>query len=135
MIIGVVAAIVPYIFVMYVKNAFGYDDALDTFGVHAVGGTLGAILTGLLADSRVNANLQAASPANPATVNGLAKAITGHTLVFQQLEAVGVTLVISIVGTVVIAYAVKLAIGLRTTPEVETVGLDLNEHNEEGYIL
>ena len=61
-IIGVLAAVIPFIFVVYVKNVFGYDDALDTFGVHAVGGTLGAIMTGILADNRVNANLQAATP-------------------------------------------------------------------------
>src|SRR6188472_3887117 len=54
MIIGVLAAVVPYFFVVYVKNWLGYDDALDTFGVHAVGGTLGAILTGILAVSSVN---------------------------------------------------------------------------------
>src|SRR5882757_1412040 len=49
MIIGLLAAVVPYVFVVFVKGALGYDDALDTFGVHAVGGTLGAIITGLLA--------------------------------------------------------------------------------------
>jgi len=135
MIIGLLAGIIPYIFVMYVKNIFKYDDALDTFGVHAIGGTLGAILTGVLADNRVNANLQAATPANPATANGLAKAIASHTLVIQQLEAVAITLVIAIVGTTIIAFALKFIIGLRPTPEVETVGLDLNEHGEEGYIL
>src|SRR4051794_28162429 len=57
MIIGLLAAIVPYVFVVFVKNMLGYDDALDTFGVHAVGGTLGAILTGILATVDVNANL------------------------------------------------------------------------------
>jgi Amt family ammonium transporter len=135
MLIGLLAAVIPFIFVVYVKNIFKYDDALDTFGVHAVGGTLGAILTGLLADGRVNANIAAATPANPATTNGLAKAVAGHSQVLHQLEAVGVTLVIAIVATVIIGYAVKFTLGLRPTREVETLGLDLTEHGEEGYIL
>jgi Amt family ammonium transporter len=59
MIIGVLAAVIPYIAVVFVKGIFGYDDALDTFGVHGVGGTLGAIMTGVLADERnLNTNLK-----------------------------------------------------------------------------
>ncbi len=131
MIIGVFAAIVPYIFVMYVKRAVGYDDALDTFGVHAVGGTLGAILTGILATSEVNGNLTDVN--TYAAANGLAKLVAEGGLLGQQLMAVGVTLVLSIVGTTVIAFAVKALIGLRPSPEVETVGLDISEHGEEGY--
>ncbi|MEI6176307.1 MAG: ammonium transporter [Verrucomicrobiota bacterium] len=133
MIIGVLAAIVPYIFVMYVKKAVGYDDALDTFGVHAVGGTLGAILTGVLATSKVNSNLLVTTPPNYATTNGLAKMVAEGGLLGQQLIAVGITLVLSIVGTTVIAFAVKAIIGLRPSMEVETVGLDISEHGEEGY--
>ena len=135
MIIGVLAAIVPYIFVMYVKGAIGYDDALDTFGIHAVGGTLGAILTGVLATSKVNGNLAVTDPANYATTNGLAKMLEGGNggLIVQQLMAVGITLVISIVGTVIIAMVVKAIIGLRPSPEAETAGLDITDHGEEGY--
>lgn len=131
MIIGVFAAVIPYLFVMVVKNRIGYDDALDTFGIHAVGGTLGAILTGLLADARVNGNVMGAA----AVKSGLAGAIAHHSLVFEQLKSIAVTLVIAIVATIFIAYLVKAAIGLRPTSEVETGGLDLNEHGEEGYIL
>ncbi len=131
MIIGVLAAIVPYIFVMYVKGAVGYDDALDTFGVHAVGGTLGAILTGVLATSSVNGNLTEVN--TYAATNGLAKLVANGGLLGQQLMAVGITLVISIVGTVVIAMIVKAVIGLRPTPEAETMGLDISDHGEEGY--
>ncbi|MGC4015729.1 MAG: ammonium transporter [Luteolibacter sp.] len=122
MIIGVLAAVVPYIFVVFVKAKVGYDDALDTFGVHAVGGTLGAILTGILATVDVNSNL---------TTN--LKDIVGKTLVVEQLKAVAFTLVLSIVGTVVIAFIVKAIVGLRPTAEVETMGLDISEHGEEGY--
>lgn len=131
MVIGLLAAIVPYVFVMFVKGAIGYDDALDTFGVHAVGGTLGAILTGLLATSSVNGNLTSAN--TYAATNGLDKLVAEGGLLGQQLIAIGITLAISIVGTVVIAYVVKLLIGLRHTPEAENEGLDICDHGEEGY--
>ncbi|PTY05829.1 ammonia channel protein [Opitutaceae bacterium EW11] len=122
-IIGILAAVVPYIFVTKVKAKFGYDDALDTFGVHAVGGTLGALVTGFLATSEVNGNL-----------NTNLKAIVGSSLWLEQLKAIGLTLVISIVATILIAYALKAIIGLRPVPEVERQGLDINEHGEEGYV-
>src|SRR5213075_371697 len=78
-IIGVLAGAVPFFACTKLKSWFHYDDALDTFGVHAVGGTLGAFLTGLLATATVNSNLSlsATAPLNPATQNGLAK-IIGH---------------------------------------------------------
>jgi Amt family ammonium transporter len=131
MIIGLLAAIIPYIFVMYVKGAIGYDDALDTFGIHAVGGTLGAILTGVLATSSVNGNLTSVN--SYAAKNGLDKLVADGGLLGQQLIAIGVTLVISIVGTVVIAMVVKAVIGLRPSPEAENAGLDISDHGEEGY--
>jgi Amt family ammonium transporter len=133
MISGVLAAIIPYVFVMHVKKAVGYDDALDTFGVHAVGGTLGALLTGLLATSEVNGNLTTVNAA--AAANGLAKRVAEGGLFGQQLVAVAITLVIAIVGTVVITFVVKAVVGLRPSAEVETLGLDLSEHGEEGYEL
>ena len=129
-IIGVLAAVIPYIFVTKVKGMFGYDDALDTFGVHAVGGTMGALLTGLLATASVNSNLAGA----PAVKNGLAGLVTNGGLWLAQLKAIGLTLVLSIVGTLILAYIVKAVIGLRPTAEVESQGLDITEHGEEGYI-
>ena len=129
-IIGVLAAVVPYIFVTKVKAVFGYDDALDTFGVHAIGGTMGALLTGVLATASVNGNLTGAA----ATKNGLAALITNGGLWLAQLKAIGITLVMAIVGTVILAYLVKAVIGLRPTADVESQGLDINEHGEEGYI-
>jgi len=131
MIIGVLATTVSYIFVMYVKKVFGYDDALDTFGVHAIGGTLGAVLTGVLATAEVNTNLGTANV--NAVKNGLAKHIAEGSLLGPQLTAVAITLALSVVGTVIIAYIVKAIVGLRPSVEVETVGLDLSEHGEEGY--
>ena len=70
---------------------------------------------------------------NPATQNGLADAILHHTQWIAQVKAIGSTLVLAIVGTIIIAYIVKAVIGLRASEEVETVGLDLAEHGEEGY--
>jgi Amt family ammonium transporter len=121
-IIGVLAGLVPFFFCTKVKAMFGYDDALDTFGVHAVGGTLGAFLTGVLATSSVNSNLDTNL-----------KGIVGHTLWLEQLKAMGLTICLAVVGTIVIAYIVKAVIGLRPDEEVETMGLDLAEHGEEGY--
>ena len=122
MIIGLAAGVVPFFAVMYLKSMLGYDDALDTFGVHAVGGTLGAILTGVLATADVNGNL-----------NLNLKDIVGKTLLMEQFKAVALTLALSVIGTVVIAMIVKVVIGLRPTPEVESTGLDIAEHGEEGY--
>ena len=134
LLIGVAAGLVPWFFCYKVKSWFGYDDALDTFGVHAIGGTLGALLTGVLA---VPATL-ADGKVNPGAVNGnlaanVDKYIHGHTLWLEQLKAIGVTLVLAIVGTVIIAYLVKAVVGLRPSEEVEVAGLDLAEHGEEGY--
>jgi Amt family ammonium transporter len=125
-IIGVCAGLVPWFFCFKVKGWFGYDDALDTFGVHAVGGTMGALLTGILARNSANGNL-ATNLKDYVTDSATQK------LVFEQIKAIGLTLVLAIVGTVVIAYIVKAVVGLRPTPEVETAGLDLSEHGEEGY--
>lgn len=123
-IIGVLAGVIPFFACVKLKAMIGYDDALDTFGVHAVGGTLGALLTGFLATHEANANL----------ATNL-KDIVGHTLWLHQLAAMGLTLVLAVVATVVIAYIVKFTVGLRPEPDVERQGLDINEHGEEGYIL
>ena len=134
-IIGICAGIVPFFACTTLKSLLGYDDALDTFGVHAVGGTLGAFLTGLLATASVNSNLSlsATAPLNPATQNGLARVI-GHTLWLQQLKAIAITIALAVVGTAIIGAVVRGLIGLRIAPDIERQGLDINEHGEEGYI-
>jgi Amt family ammonium transporter len=129
MVMGVLAGIVPYIFCTSVKRAFRYDDALDTFGVHAVGGTLGALLTGIFATASVNANLTGAY----AVENGLDKILAAGTLWLEQLKAMGVTIVLSVVATLVIAKIIDAVIGLRPSPDTEDIGLDLVEHGEAGY--
>ncbi len=115
--VGVLAGIIPYLACSFLKKMIGYDDALDTFGVHGIGGTLGAILTGILADEKANS-----------VVGGLKDGLLG-----AQLKAVALTIVWSVVATAIIAYIVKALVGLRPTEEVEINGLDLAEHGEEGY--
>jgi Amt family ammonium transporter len=125
-IIGIFAGLVPFFACWKLKAWLGYDDALDTFGVHAVGGTMGALLTGMLARNAANANL----------ATNLKAYVTDsmtQPLVFEQLKAMGLTIVMAVVGTVVIAYVVKAVVGLRPTEEVESAGLDISEHGEEGY--
>ena len=130
-IIGVAAAVIPYVAVVFLKGILGYDDALDTFGVHGVGGTLGALITGILATDKVNGNLIGSY----AHTNGLDKLVTEGGLLGAQLKAALITIVLSVVATFIIAMIVKVIVGLRPTPEVETAGLDVSEHGEEGYIL
>jgi Amt family ammonium transporter len=117
MIIGILAGIVPFFACYYLKKMLGYDDALDTFGVHGVGGTMGAILTGIFADEKAN--------------SVVANVKTG--LLGAQFKAIAVTLILSVVATAIIAFIVKAVVGLRPSEETETVGLDLTEHGEEGY--
>jgi Amt family ammonium transporter len=121
-IIGLLAGSVPYLAVTKLKSALGYDDALDTFGVHGVGGTLGALVTGFVATADANPNLS----------TNLA-GIVGKTLWLEQLKAIGVTLVLAVGGTLVVAAAVKMLIGLRPDSEIEEEGLDLFDHGEAGY--
>jgi ammonium transporter, Amt family len=118
-IIGVAAGVVPFFACTKLKSWFHYDDALDTFGIHAVGGTLGAFLTGVFATASVNPNLTK---------------LAGHALWLEQLKAIAVTILVAVVGTAIIGALVRGAIGLRIAPEVERQGLDINEHGEEGYM-
>ncbi len=121
-IIGVLAGVVPYFACTKLKSALGYDDALDTFGVHAVGGTMGSLLVGFFATADVNANL-----------NLNLKDIVGKSLWVEQLKAMGLTITLAVVATVVIGYAIKATIGLRPSEEDEMTGLDLSDHGERGY--
>jgi Amt family ammonium transporter len=121
-VVGVLAGVVPFLACTKLKAIFKYDDALDTFGVHGVGGTMGALLTGFFATPDVNSNL-----------NTNLAGIVGKTLWIEQLKAMGFTMVLSIGATVVIAYAVKAVLGLRPTVEAEEQGLDEVDHGEVGY--
>ncbi len=120
--IGVLAGVVPFLACTKLKAIFKYDDALDTFGVHGVGGTLGALLSGFLATPEVNANLNT-------NLSGL----VGKTLWLEQLKAMGLTLTLSVVATTVIGLGLKAAMGLRPSVEDEERGLDDIDHGEAGY--
>jgi Amt family ammonium transporter len=124
--IGIAAGVVPFFFCFKVKSWFGYDDALDTFGVHAVGGTMGAFLTGVLARNAANSNLAT-------NLKDYVKDTAFQPLVFEQLKAIVLTLLLAVIGTTIIAFAVKAILGLRPSEEVESEGLDVSEHGEEGY--
>ncbi|MCX6966780.1 MAG: ammonium transporter [Verrucomicrobia bacterium] len=130
MLIGILGGIIPFLAVYKLKVWFKYDDSLDVFGVHGVAGTLGMLLTGLLADKAVNPNLVGAA----AHANGLAK-LVNNGLWIEQLKAMGVTFLVATIGTALVAYAVRRMMPVRITPEEEHTGLDLAEHGEEGYIL
>jgi Amt family ammonium transporter len=117
--IGLAAGAVSFFACTKLKSWFHYDDALDTFGVHAVGGTLGAFLTGVLATASVNPNLTK---------------LAGHALWLEQLKAIAITIGFAVIGSAIIGVIVRGTIGLRIAPEVERQGLDINEHGEEGYM-
>jgi ammonium transporter, Amt family len=117
-VLGIAAGLVPFLACYKLKAWLGYDDSLDTFGIHGIGGTLGALLTGFLANTE----------ANPALAT-----LADATLWWEQLKAVFVTLVLAVLATILIAALVRVLVGLRVDEEVETIGLDLSEHGEEGY--
>jgi Amt family ammonium transporter len=123
--IGLIAGVVCYLMVVKVKAAFGYDDSLDAFGVHGAGGTLGALLTGVFANSVINPIFGAGKP------TGLLEG-NGHQLL-NQIVGVAIAWSISIVGTLVILFVVDKTVGLRVNEEDEREGLDLSQHGEEGY--
>jgi Amt family ammonium transporter len=116
--IGMAAGVLSYAACSWLKPLLGYDDALDTFGVHGVGGTIGALATALLVDTTVN-------PAGAALVEkGLVKG---------QLAAMLVCIALSLLGTWVLAKLVDRLVGLRASEEEQSQGLDIADHNEEGY--
>ena len=118
--IGIAAGVVPFYAVAKLKPLFGYDDTLDAFGIHGVGGALGAILTGVFADPAINAAGKGLLYGNPGQL-------------WTQIVAVLVTLVYSGVMTFIIFMIIKLVVGLRVGAEEETIGLDESEHGERAY--
>jgi Amt family ammonium transporter len=128
-ILGAVASLVCFFFVTTVKNALKYDDTLDVFGIHAVGGIIGAIGTGIVADPALGGQGWIDYTAPVAT----AGAYDMVAQVITQLKAVGWTIAWSGVVSAVLFLALKYTIGLRPKAEVEVEGLDLNEHGERAY--
>jgi ammonium transporter, Amt family len=121
--IGGVAGVICFWSTSYVKNRFGYDDSLDAFGVHGVGGTVGALLTGVFATRLIN----------PAGADGLLHGNPGQLL--NQIVAIATTWVFAIAMTFIIIKIVDLMVGLRLSSDDEILGLDSSQHGESGYNL
>ena len=118
LIIGLAAGVVCYISAVWVKKAIGYDDSLDAWGVHGVGGALGAIMTGMFASNAINSS-------------GKGWLIDGNIgQMVLQFEDVGAVFVYCAIVTFIILKVIDLIIGLRVSPEVEVEGLDINLHGE-----
>jgi Amt family ammonium transporter len=127
LVIGFAAGLLCYFMVTYVKHKFGYDDALDAFGVHGAGGTLGAILTGIFATKEVNDAWQG---------KGLGAVDGNWGQVLNQFGGVAIAWLLAIVGTYLILRLCDAVLGgVRVTEEHEIEGLDLSMHGEEGYNL
>jgi len=126
LIMGAAAGVVCYLACAVLKNKFGYDDSLDAFGVHGIGGTLGAILTGVFATRAVF----------DISMKGKTLGILeGGDVLPAQLIATGVSWALAAVVSFILLKLIDATIGLRVTEEQEHQGLDLNQHGEEGYIF
>ena len=122
-IIGLVVSVLCYSMVAFVKPKLGYDDTLDAFGVHGIGGMWGALATGLLAQKAVNS----------AGADGLFYGNPGQFLI--QIKAILITVIYSAVVTWVICFIIDKTIGIRVNQEDETMGLDLTQHHERAYTI
>jgi Amt family ammonium transporter len=125
LVMGAIAGMVCFFGATVLKHLFHYDDSLDAFGVHGVGGTIGAILTGVFASSTINSSLKAAG------VTGLIDGNPKQLLL--QLTATAVTWIFAAVGSFVLLKIVDATLGLRVTESDEYDGLDLSQHGESGY--
>ena len=127
--LGFAASGLCYVFVAYVKNKLKYDDTLDVFGVHGVGGIVGAIATGVVADPALGGQGwidYTVFPAVPGEYDMAGQVMT-------QLWAVGTTIVWTGIVSAILFYGLKLTMGLRPTEDAEREGLDLTEHGERAY--
>ncbi len=133
LVIGAVAGALCFTSVSYLKKALGYDDALDAFGVHGIGGIWGAIATGLFLNLDVNAAIPALTMF-PGGSYYYAEIIAGEAgPLMNQISAVVITVLFSGIASLVILLAIKYTIGLRVTADQEEEGLDLTQHGEEAY--
>jgi len=128
-ILGAVASVICYFFVTTVKNKLNYDDSLDVFGIHAVGGIVGAIGTGIVADPALGGQgwIDYTAPVAKAGEFDLAGQV------MTQIYAVGVTVAWTGVVSAVLFLILKYTLGLRPDAEAETNGLDISEHGERAY--
>jgi Amt family ammonium transporter len=130
-VLGASAAVACFFFVAVVKNKFGYDDSLDVFGIHCVGGIIGAIATGVLVNQALGGTGVADYEAKPGELSIAAYELAPA--VIAQLKAVCLTLAWSGIGSAILYKVVDLVIGLRVPIDAEREGLDLAEHGERAY--
>jgi Amt family ammonium transporter len=130
-VLGLVSGAVCFTFCSTVKNAFRYDDSLDVFGIHCVGGIIGALATGIL----VNQALGGTGIPDYTTKPGELTTATYEfgTAMWAQVKAVLLTLVWSGVGSAILYKVVDVILGLRVTQDEEREGLDLADHGERAY--
>jgi len=116
--------------VLIIKGKLGYDDSLDAFGVHGMGGTLGALLTGVFAVAVINPAFGNDASGKPLALGVL----DGHwSQLGNQAAGAGIAWLISLIGTPILLFVVDKTIGLRVSADDENEGLDLSQHGEEGY--
>lgn len=128
---GLIAGGGCYFMVCEVKKLFGYDDTLDVFGIHGIGGIIGAVLTGVFANSAIN-SIYTDEAGNILPV-GL---IEGNAFqIVNQLVGIGIAIVMAIIGTFLILRLVDLVIGLRVSETQEIAGLDVTQHGEKAYVF
>jgi ammonium transporter, Amt family len=130
-ILGMIAGTVCFIFCTSVKNAFGYDDSLDVFGVHCIGGIIGAILTGVLVSPSLGGTGITDYVVKPG--EGVIAAFSFGSQVLAQIKAVVITILWSGIGSAILYKLVDLLIGLRPSVEQEREGLDVTAHGERAY--
>jgi Amt family ammonium transporter len=131
MLIGLAAGVGCFLMVIFVKGLFGYDDALDAFGVHGAGGTIGALLTGVFATRYVNPIFK--DPQGQPLPVGL---LDGNpSQIGYQLVGIAMAWAFALAGTVVLLKITDLLVGVRASEDQEIEGLDLTEHGEEAYNL
>jgi ammonium transporter, Amt family len=130
-VLGLVAGAVCFMFCSTVKNAFGYDDSLDVFGIHCIGGIIGALGTGLLVSQALGGTGIPDYTSKPGELTTAAYSVGPAML--AQIKAVLLTLAWSGIGSAILFKLVDLVVGLRVTPEEEREGLDLADHGERAY--
>ena len=120
LVIGVAAGVFCYLAAVRLKKALGYDDSLDAFGVHAIGGIVGALLTGVFIDAKLGGV-------------GLDEGVTMAAQVYKQCVGIGATIIYDFIVAFIILKVLDVVMGLRVTEEEETEGLDIVLHDERGY--
>ena len=120
LVIGVVVSLVCFVMVAYIKPKMGYDDSLDAFGVHGIGGIIGAILTGIFASPLIQSAYSGAMYGNP------------HQVVIQLITVLA-TIIYSAIGTFVLFKITEKLVGVRATDKHEAIGLDETQHGETAY--